>query len=105
MTSDNKSVLAFNLSFLFPQKDLLSGFVREMLGWIEEGKLRPPTVTTYPFEKVAEAHKAIESGTTIGKLILTIDHEKLGKEEERGKGKEKEESNEERKGLLSKKVK
>ena len=78
-----------------------------MLGWIEEGKLRPPTVTTYPFEKVAEAHKAIESGTTIGKLILTIDHEKLGKEEERGragKGKEKE-SNEERKGLISKKAK
>ena len=72
MTSDNKSVLAFNLSFMFPQKELLSTFVKQMIAWIDEGRLQPPTVTCYPVEKVAEAHKAIESGTTVGKLVLTF---------------------------------
>ena len=31
-----------------------------------------PVVQSYPFEKVADAHRALESGTTVGKLILKI---------------------------------
>jgi len=29
-------------------------------------------VQSYPFEKVVDAHRALESGTTVGKLILKI---------------------------------
>jgi hypothetical protein len=27
-------------------------------------------VTTFPFDRVADAHKELESGATIGKLVL-----------------------------------
>jgi NADPH:quinone reductase-like Zn-dependent oxidoreductase len=40
------------------------------LRWVEEGKIRPPALQRFSFEKVAEAHRALESGTTVGKLIL-----------------------------------
>ena len=53
MTSSNKSVLAFNLSFMFGEKELLSSFLKQMLEWLDEGKLDPPTITCYPVEKVS----------------------------------------------------
>ncbi len=70
LTNENKSVLAFNLSYLFERKSLLTNAMRDLLGWVDEGKITPPSVTTFPFEDVASAHRAIESGTTIGKLVL-----------------------------------
>ncbi len=35
-------------------------------------KIKPLKTTTYPFESVAEAHRALESGETIGKLVLEL---------------------------------
>lgn len=72
MTNSNRSVLAFNLSYLFAQADLFAEFMGQLLEWLEEGKIVPPPVTAYPFEDVAEAHRAIESGETVGKLVLSI---------------------------------
>lgn len=72
MTNQNKSVLAFNLSFLFEREDLLQAAIADLLRWIKEGKLKPPKVQTFAFDDVASAHKAIESGQTTGKLILTL---------------------------------
>jgi NADPH:quinone reductase-like Zn-dependent oxidoreductase len=37
---------------------------------VDEGKLRASPVTSFPFDDVAGAHRAIESGTTVGKLVL-----------------------------------
>jgi synaptic vesicle membrane protein VAT-1 len=73
MTSDNHSVLAFNLSYLFKKKKLLREDMNTMLRWIQEGKVIRPNVKTYPLEKVSKAHRDLESGNTIGKLILTVD--------------------------------
>jgi NADPH:quinone reductase-like Zn-dependent oxidoreductase len=73
MTAANKSVLAFNLSFLFDQRQRFVAMVERLLGWMAEGKLQPPVVTTFPLCDVAEAHRAIESGKTIGKLVLVMD--------------------------------
>ena len=70
MTRENKSLIAFNLSFLFHRKDLLQEAMLDLLRWVEEGKIKAPAVTPYPFEKVADAHRALESGATVGKLIL-----------------------------------
>jgi len=70
MTTENKNVLAFNLSFLFSQKELLKRSMNQINAWLEEGKLVVPPITTYPLKDVAKAHKDLESGKTIGKLIL-----------------------------------
>ena len=70
MTGDNKSLIAFNLSYLFHQKDLFKDAMKYLFRWVEEGRINAPPVQTYPFEKVADAHRALESGKTVGKLIL-----------------------------------
>ena len=71
MTNSNRSVLAFNLSYLFRQTELLREVMERLLGWLEEGRIAPPPVKTFPFDEVAAAHREIESGLTVGKLVLT----------------------------------
>lgn len=70
LTNDSKSVLAFNLSYLFDRTDLLAAAMEDILGWIEAGDIQPPATKSYPLEKVADAHRHIESGKSTGKLIL-----------------------------------
>lgn len=72
MTSDNKSVIAFNLSYLFDKKDLFIEATRHLISLIESGDIKGPSTTLFDFDKVAEAHKALESGKTIGKIILSL---------------------------------
>jgi NADPH:quinone reductase-like Zn-dependent oxidoreductase len=71
LTTKNRSVLGFNLSYLFDQRELISTGMQQLLLWLEQGKILPPTVTCYAFESVAAAHRDLESGQTIGKLVLT----------------------------------
>ncbi len=70
MADDNKSVMAFNLSFLFDRKDILAQGMKVLLDWLQQGKIKPLPVTEYAFADVAKAHRDLESGTTIGKLVL-----------------------------------
>ena len=70
MTSQNKSLITFNLSFLFDRRDLLDEAMNDLITWYKEGKIKAPITKSYPLEKVGEAHKELESGKTIGKLVL-----------------------------------
>jgi len=70
MTNASKSVLAFNLSYLFDRVELLQEAIGQIEGWITDGSIVPPPVVTYPLADVARAHADIESGRTIGKLVL-----------------------------------
>lgn len=71
MTEENKSVLAFNLSFMFDKKAILADMFRQLLAWLKEGRLVVPPITAFPIEQVADAHKLIESGKSVGKIVLT----------------------------------
>jgi NADPH:quinone reductase-like Zn-dependent oxidoreductase len=44
--------------------------MQDLIKWVEEGKIKAPAVQPFPLEKVADAHRALESGATVGKLIL-----------------------------------
>jgi len=70
LTNESKSVLAFNLSYLFDRVELLQEAIGEILTWLERGEITAPQVTTYPLGDVARAHADIESGKTTGKLVL-----------------------------------
>jgi synaptic vesicle membrane protein VAT-1 len=70
LTKENRSVLGFNLSYLFERADILERAMGELLGWLAAGRVSPLEVTRYPFDRVADAHRAIESGQTVGKLVL-----------------------------------
>ena len=69
----NKSVMAFNLSYLFDRRELLDEAMTYVLSHLKDGTFQLPDVTTYDVARVADAHRAIESGTTVGKLVVTFD--------------------------------
>lgn len=75
MTSDNKSVMAFNLSYLFDRQDLLREALGKFLPACADGRFRPLPISCFPLEEVARAHQALESGQTVGKLVLVMDGE------------------------------
>lgn len=70
MINENKSVMAFNLSYLFDERELLRTAFTQILGWYGEGRLRLPRVEEFPLGDVGAAHKALQSGATMGKLTL-----------------------------------
>ena len=73
MVTENKSVMAFNLSFLFDRRDVLEESMTQLLHWVQQGTLKVSKVTTYPLKEAGKAHRDIESGQTVGKLVLTMD--------------------------------
>jgi NADPH:quinone reductase-like Zn-dependent oxidoreductase len=70
LTNENRSILAFNLSYLFEKKGSFIEAMARLLAWVDEGKIVPPPITEFRLEDVAGAHRAIESGRTVGKLVL-----------------------------------
>src|SRR5690606_33075194 len=74
LTNKNRSVMGFNLSYLFDHTARLHQAMACLTGWVDEGVLRPPAITTYPLSRVADAHRDLESGRTVGKLVLLPEH-------------------------------
>ena len=70
MTNRNRSALSFNLSYLFDQRALLAEAMTQLLAWVEEGRIRPHPTHTFPLADAPAAHRALQSGTTTGKLLL-----------------------------------
>ena len=71
LTVDNRSVLGFNLSFFADEKEVVSQLFDQICVWLEEKKLRCPTVVTMPIEDIGKAHELIQSGKSIGKIVMT----------------------------------
>jgi NADPH2:quinone reductase len=47
--------------------------LQQCASWIDEGKLKIHLTQSFPLKDAAAAHKAIESGSTTGKIVLLID--------------------------------
>jgi NADPH:quinone reductase-like Zn-dependent oxidoreductase len=73
LTNENKNIMAFNLSYLFEEQELLQESFGRILRWYESGELKPAPLRTIAFEEVGAAHAALQSGTTVGKLTLVTD--------------------------------
>ena len=72
MGTQNKSIMAFNLSFFAQEREILSKLFDQLCTWIEKGQLHCPRVTTFEgLDRIAEAHELIQSGNSVGKLIIT----------------------------------
>lgn len=70
MTRDNRSVLAANLSFLQAHAPTLRTGMLWLLDHFETGALQALPVTRFALADADQAQRAIESGQTVGKLIL-----------------------------------
>lgn len=72
LTAANRSVMGFNVVFLFHKLELAERAMEDVLRWIAEGRIAKVPVTEFPAERVADAHAALESGRTTGKLVLVF---------------------------------
>lgn len=70
MTGDNRSVMAFNLSFMGHRTELLRHGLDELMEQARAGQLTPLPTRAFPFRRVADAHRTLESAQTVGKLVL-----------------------------------
>jgi NADPH:quinone reductase-like Zn-dependent oxidoreductase len=70
MTMENRSVMAFNLSFMHEQTERLVAGMDKILAQIAAGQVHPPRVRSWQLARAADAHRALESGKTTGKLVL-----------------------------------
>ena len=70
MISDNKSVMAFNLIWLWQQVDYLTDLIQKMQGF----QISPPYVGhEYPFASAHEALHCLREGQSMGKVVLNIE--------------------------------
>ncbi|MGQ0798939.1 MAG: zinc-binding dehydrogenase [Pseudomarimonas sp.] len=74
MTQNNRSVLAANLSFLQSHSAALREGMQWLLQRFEDGRLTPLPIETFPLSQAAAAQARLESGQTLGKLVLLTDH-------------------------------
>jgi len=75
MTATNRAVLGFNVVFLTDKAELAKDGFDAIAGWMSRGELKKAPVTEFPVERVADAHRALEAGDTVGKLVLTFAEE------------------------------
>jgi NADPH:quinone reductase-like Zn-dependent oxidoreductase len=75
LTTENRSVMGFNLSFLFDKSGIFQQAMTQLLAWVADGRIRPLSTITLPFSRADEAHRALESGQSRGKIVLIIDTE------------------------------
>jgi len=69
LIESNKSVLGFNLIWIYERTELL----REMLKKIEALKLNKPYIgKIFDFENLVEAVKLFQSGKTVGKVVVKV---------------------------------
>ncbi len=73
LTGANKTISGFNLIYLFDKVTLFRSIMDTLLRWESEGQLPPMPITSFPFEDVVRAHKTIESGKSVGKLVLVVE--------------------------------
>lgn len=70
LTQQNRSVMGFNLSYLFEHTERLGRGMELISGWADEGVLRPAPISAFSLAEAGQAHRALESGRTVGKLVL-----------------------------------
>jgi NADPH:quinone reductase-like Zn-dependent oxidoreductase len=72
LTTENRSVLGFNLSFVSARTDLMIPAMARILDAFAARQLQSPPVKVYPLAQVAHAHRDLESAQTQGKLVLAV---------------------------------
>lgn len=71
MGGQNKAVLAFNLSFFASEREMMSELFDQVHEWLEKNHLQIPRVVEMEMTRIAEAHELIQSGKSIGKIVLS----------------------------------
>ena len=84
---------------MFGQHTLINEYLAQIVSWIESDQLRVAEVTVFDMDQLPEAHRLIQSGMSVGKIVVRCgaddDSETDEKGERKGRGGQK---SEERRG-------
>ncbi len=70
MMGENRAVAGLDLGSLWEQHALIQDGLQNVVSLWESGAARPHVDEVFPFERAAEAHRRIEEGRNIGKVLL-----------------------------------
>ena len=68
----NRGVFGLNVGHLWEERAQLTPIMEMLLGELRAGRLRPVVAKTFPLDRVADAHRFIQSRQNIGKVVLTV---------------------------------
>jgi NADPH2:quinone reductase len=63
-------IIGLHLNAIFERPQLLGASLKQLLGWIEQGKLKMQVGHVLPLEQIREAHELISSRRSYGKIVL-----------------------------------
>jgi NADPH:quinone reductase-like Zn-dependent oxidoreductase len=66
----NKAVVGVNLGHMWQEADLLGGWMKQILAWCDEGKVKPTVDREFAFAQAAAAHHYIQDRKNVGKVVL-----------------------------------
>lgn len=72
LIEDNRGIAGVQVLLLWDDLDRLDRGLGELLDWLAKGIVKPHIDSIHPLERAADAHTAIESRKTRGKLLLSI---------------------------------
>lgn len=67
---ESKGVLGFNLSFFADEHELIRDYMNQVTLWMEKKKIKMAEVTVFDMSEIHEAHKLIQSGQSVGKIVV-----------------------------------
>ena len=73
LIQNNRGVFGLALNRLLDNPERLKSIIEKLLRFFAEGSINPYIYRTYDFRQVSEAHAELESGRTMGKIILKFD--------------------------------
>jgi synaptic vesicle membrane protein VAT-1 len=72
MTSTNRTIAGFNIAFLFEREDLSGPALDYIVKSASSGSIQKPPIRVFDFNEVIDAHKHLESGDSIGRVVLAV---------------------------------
>ncbi len=73
MINRNRGVFGLHVGHLWDERRQLAPLMEMLLAELSAGRLKPVVARTFPLERVADAHRFIQSRSNIGKVVLTTD--------------------------------
>ena len=66
----NKAVAGLNMGHLWSEPGLMRRQMQSVLRYWDEGKIKPHVFEAFPFDRAADAHAALETRQSTGKVLL-----------------------------------
>lgn len=70
LISDNKTVSGVNMGHLWGEVELNKRSLSQLLKLYQDGKIKPHVDRVFPLSEAAEAHRYVQAGKNVGKVVL-----------------------------------